>query len=79
MEEDHVVGQYVAYDFNLEDHVDSQHVTGIITMEDHGDRHHVTNIIAMQQQFEDPGPIGELNQTNRQNHEMIDIKELFND
>ena len=48
-------------------------------MEDHGDGHHVTNITATQQQPEDPGPAGELNQTNRQDHGMIDIEELLND
>ena len=51
---------------------------GNITAEDHGDRHHVTNITATQQQLEDPEPAGELNQTNRQDHGMIDIEELLN-
>jgi len=33
----------------------------------------------MQQQPGDLRPAGELNLTNRQDHGMIDIKELFND
>ena len=69
----------MTWDFNSEDHVDSWHVTESITMKDHGDRHYVTDIIAAQQQPEDPGPAGELNQTNRQDHKMINIEELLND
>ena len=76
MEEDHVNGQHVIWNFNLEDYVDGWHVTGSITAEDHGDGHHVTDITAAQQQPENLGPAGEL---NRQDHGMIDIEELFND
>jgi len=54
-------------------------VTGSITAEDHSDRHYVTNITAAQQQPENLGPAGELNQNNRQNHGMIDIEKLLND
>src|SRR6266542_1057920 len=79
VEEDHVDGQHVIWNFNSEDHVDGQHVTEDITMEDYGDRHHVTNITAAQQQPEDPGPAGELNQINKQDHRLIDIEELLND
>ena len=32
-----------------------------------------------QHQPGDPGPAGKLNQTNRQDHGMINIEELFND
>ena len=54
-------------------------MTESITAEDHGDRYHVTNITAVQQQPGDLGPAGEFNQTNRQDHGMIDIEELLND
>ena len=54
-------------------------MTESITVEDHGDRYHVTDTIAAQQQPGDPGPAGELNSTDRQDHEMIDIEELLND
>src|SRR6266542_5337928 len=77
VKEDHIDGQYVTY--NSEDHVDGRHVTEDITAEDHGDRHHVTDITAAQQQPGDPGPAGELNINNRQDHGMIDIEELLND
>ena len=53
-------------------------MTEDITAEDHGDRHHVTDITAAQQQPEDLRPAEELNQTNRQDHRMIDIEELLN-
>ena len=53
-------------------------MTENITVEDHSDRHHVTDITAKQQQFGDLRPAGELNQTNRQDHGMIDIEELLN-
>ena len=79
VEEDHVDRQHVTWNFNSEDHVDSRHVTEDITAEDHGDRHHVTDITAAQQQPGDPGPAGELNSNNRQDHGMIDIEELLND
>ena len=69
----------MTWNFNLEDHIDGRHVTESITAEDHGDRHHVTDITAAQQQPGNPGPVGELNQINRQDHEMIDIEELLND
>jgi len=39
----------------------------------------MTDITAVQQQSEDPRPAGELNQNNRQNHEMINIEKLLND
>ncbi len=52
---------------------------GNITMEDYGDKHHVTDITAAQQQPENLGPVGKLNLTNRQDHEMIDIEKLLND
>ncbi len=55
VKEDHVVGQHVIWNINLEDHVDGQHVTENITAEDHGDRHHVTDITMTQQQPGDPG------------------------
>ena len=54
-------------------------MTESITAEDHGDGHHVTDITATQQQPEDLRPAGKLNQTNRQDHGMIDIEELLND
>jgi len=54
-------------------------MTESITMEDHGDRYHVTDIFMTQQQPEDLGPAEELNQTNRQDHRIIDIEELLND
>ncbi len=54
-------------------------MTESITAEDYDDRHHVTNTTAAQQQPEDPGPVGELNSNNRQDHKMIDIEELLND
>ncbi len=76
MEEDHVEGQHVTWNFSSEDHVDGRHVTEDVTVEDHGDRHHVTDITAAQQQPGDPGPAGKL---NRQDHGMIDIEELLND
>ena len=79
VEKDHVDGQYVTWNFNSEDHVDGWHVTESITAEDHDDRHHMTDITAVQQQFGDLRPAGELNQINRQDHEMIDIEELLND
>ena len=69
----------MTWNFNSEDHINGQHVTEDITMEDHGDGHHVTNITAMQQQPGDLRPTRKLNQTNRQDHEMIDIEELLND
>ena len=47
--------------------------------EDHGDRHHVTDITAAQQQPRNLRPVGELNQTNREDHGMIDIEKLLND
>ena len=78
VEEDHVDEQHVTWNFNSEDHVDGRHVTEDITTEDHGDEHHVTNITATQQQPENSGFAGELNQTNRQDHGMIDIEELLN-
>ena len=67
------------WNFDLGDYVDGWHVTESIIAEDHGDRHHVTDITAAQQQPEDPGLAEELNQTNRQDHGMIDIEELLND
>ena len=76
VKEDHVDGQHVTWNFNSEDYVDGRHVTENITAKDHGDRYHVTNITAAQQQPEDPGPAGELNE---QDHGMIDIEELLND
>ena len=79
VEEDHIDGQHVTWNLNSEDYVDGWHMTGIITAEDHGDRYHVTDITAAQQQPGDLGPTGELNQTNRQDHRMIDIEELLND
>ncbi len=79
VEEDHVDGQHVTWNFISEDHVDGRHVTESITAEDHGDRHHVTDITTAQQQPEDLEPARELNQTNRQDHRMIDIEELLND
>ncbi len=54
-------------------------MTGITTAEDHGDRHHVTNTTAAQQQPRDLRSVGKLNSINRQDHEIIDIKELLND
>jgi len=54
-------------------------VTESITAEDHSDRHHVTDITAVQQQPEDLRPTEELNLNNRQDHGMINIKELLND
>ena len=78
VKEDHVDGQHVTWNFNSEDHVDSWHMTESITAKDHGDRHHVTDITAVQQQPGDPGPAGELNTNNRQDHGMIDIEELLN-
>src|SRR6266540_3704287 len=59
--------------------LNQDHVTEDITAEDHGDRYHVTDITAAQQQPGDPGPAGELNINNRQDHGMIDIEELLND
>ncbi|SRR6266498_2572945 len=79
VEEDHVDGQHVTWNFNSEDHVDGQHVTGIITVKDHSNRYHMTDITAAQQQPGDLGPAGELNQINRQDHRMINIEELLND
>src|SRR6266540_7281882 len=72
MTEDHVDGQHVTRNFNSEDHVNGRHVTESITAKDHGDRHHVTDITAAQQQLRDLRPVGELNQTNRQDYGMID-------
>ncbi len=69
----------MTWNFNSEDYVDGRHVTEGITVEDYGDRHHVTEITATQQQPGDLGPAGEFYQTNRQDHGMIDIEELFND
>ena len=43
VEEDHVDGQHVIWNFNSEDYIDSQHVTGIITAKDHDNRHHITD------------------------------------
>ena len=54
-------------------------MTEIITAKDHDDRHHVTDTTVTQQQSEDPRSTGEFNSTNRQDHGMIDIEELFND
>ncbi len=54
-------------------------MTEIITTEDYDDRHHVINITAAQQQPGDLRPIRKLNLINRQDHGIIDIKELFND
>ena len=54
-------------------------MTESITAEDHGNRHHMTDITAAQQQSGDLGLVGELNQTNKQDHGMIDIEELLND
>ena len=51
----------------------------IITAEDYDDRHHVTDTTAAQQQSGNLKPAGELNLTNRQDHRMINIEELFND
>src|SRR6266540_5172061 len=79
VEEDHIDRQYVTWNYNSEDHVDGRHVTEDITAEDHDDRQHVTDITAAQQQPGDPGPAGELNINNRQDHGMIDIEELLND
>ncbi len=79
IEEDHVNGQHVTWNFNSEDHVDSRHVTENITAEDHGDRHHVTDITAAQQQLGDLESAEEFNQNNRQDYGMIDIEELLND
>ena len=76
MEENHVDGQHVTWNFNSEDHVDGRHVTESITAEDHGDRYHVTDITTAQQQPEDLGPTEKL---DRQDHGMIDIEELLND
>ena len=67
------------WNFNSEDHVDGRHVTESITTEDHGDKHHVTDIFAAQQQSGDLRPAGKLNQNDKQNHRMINIKELLND
>ncbi len=53
-------------------------MTENIIAKDHGDRYHVTNITVAQQQPEDLGPTEELNLINRQDHGMIDIKELLN-
>jgi len=58
VEEDHVDGQHVTWNFNLKDHVDGRHVTENITAEDHSDGHHVTDITAVQQQPGDLGPQG---------------------
>ncbi len=46
VEEDHVVGQHMTWNFNTEDHIDGQHVTGNIIAEDHGDGYHVIDITA---------------------------------
>ncbi len=54
-------------------------MTGSIIAEDHGDRHHMTDITMAQQQPGDLGPAEELNPTNRQDHEMINIEKLLND
>jgi len=54
-------------------------MTESIIAEDHSDRHHVTDITAAQQQPGDPEPTEKLNQTNRQDHGMIDIEKLLND
>jgi len=54
-------------------------VTEIITAEDYSDRHYMIDTTVVQQQPEDPELTGELNLTNRQDHEMINIKKLFND
>ena len=79
VEEDHVDEQHVIWNFNSEDHIDGWHVTESIIAEDYGDRHYVTDITAAQQQLRDLRPVGELNQTNRQDYGMIDIEELLND
>jgi len=39
----------------------------------------MTDITVMQQQPRDPGPAGEFNSNNRQDHGIINIKELLND
>jgi len=79
VKEDHIDGQYVTWNFNSEDHVDGRRVTENITVKDHDDRHYMTDITATQQQPGNSGPAGELNQTNRQDHGMINIEELLND
>ncbi len=79
VEEDHVNGQHVIWNLNIEDYVDGWHVTGIITVKDHGNRHYVINITAAQQQPRDLRPAGELNTINRQDHRIINIEELLND
>ena len=79
VEEDHVDGQHVTWNFNSEDHVDGRYVTENITAKDHGNRHHVTNITAEQQQLGDLESARELNQNNRQDHGMINIEKLLND
>ncbi len=48
VEEDHVVGQYMTWDFT-EDHINGWHVIRIITAKDHGDGYHVTDITMVQQ------------------------------
>ncbi len=54
-------------------------MTERIIAKDHDNRHHVTNITAAQQQPGNLGPVEELNQSDRQDHGMIDIEELLND
>src|SRR6266540_3589744 len=78
--EDHADGRHVTENTHEEeDHVDRQHVTWNYITEDHGDGHHVTDITAVQKQPGDPGPAGERNINNRQDHGMINIEELLND
>ena len=54
-------------------------MTDSITAENHSDKYYVTDITAAQQQPGDLGPSEELNPTNRQDHEMINIEKLLND
>ena len=79
VEEDHVDGQHVTWNFNSEDHVEGRHVTESIIAEDYVDGHHVTDITVVQQQPGDSGPAGEFNTNNGQDHGMINIEELLND
>ncbi len=54
-------------------------MTGITTVKDHDDKYHITNIIVVQQQPGDLRPAEEFNISYRQDHGMINIKELLND
>jgi len=65
VEEDHVDGQHVTWNFSSGDHADGRHVTESITMEDHDNRHHMTDNTAAQQQPEDPGPTEKLNTVDK--------------